>query len=117
MVGVTLVGNHRLADLLQSDERYELIESRTGFWTPPAQMITVEDVKTLWLELSQHTLKIDDTDKWWIWLHKRVEGNARILVESVLPALLQWTTANAGKTITQLTVNQVFAAVLNKSAV
>lgn len=117
-VGVTLVGNNKLVDKLQTEERFELIASRVCFWPKPMGRIEIEDVKTLFIELTQDTLTLaDDSDSWWAWLHKRVEGNARELVENLLPHLLKVSSSAKAKPIDKLLVNSVFSTVLNKPAV
>ncbi|MGO2349847.1 AAA family ATPase [Pseudoalteromonas nigrifaciens] len=118
IVGVTLVGNIQLVDKLQTQERYELIASRVCFWPKPIGQITVEDIRSLFLELTEGTVKLaqDDT-KWWQWLHKRVEGNARELVENLLPHLLNHTNKNPDTAVDKLLVNGIFSSVLNKPAV
>jgi len=120
-VGVTLVGNNQLVDKLKTQERFELIASRVCFWPKPMGQVSVEDIKTLFVELTQGTLNLqDETDKWWIWLHKRVEGNARELVENLLPHLLKFASGNAdapSKKVDRLLVNSIFSTVLNKPAI
>lgn len=118
IVGVTLVGNIQLVDKLQTQERYELIASRVCFWPKPIGQITVEDIRTLFLELTEGTVKLAQDDaKWWQWLHKRVEGNARELVENLLPHLLNHTNKNPDTAIDKLLINGIFSSVLNKPAV
>ncbi|WP_368484760.1 AAA family ATPase [Pseudoalteromonas sp. SD03] len=118
IVGVTLVGNIQLVDKLQTQERYELIASRVCFWPKPIGQITVEDIRTLFLELTEGTVKLAQDDaKWWQWLHKRVEGNARELVENLLPHLLNHTNKNPDTAVDKLLVNGIFSSVLNKPAV
>lgn len=118
IVGVTLVGNIQLVDKLQTQERYELIASRVCFWPKPIGQITVEDIRTLFLELTEGTVKLAQDDaKWWQWLHKRVEGNARELVENLLPHLLNHTNKNPDVAIDKLLINGIFSSVLNKPAV
>ncbi|NOU50245.1 AAA family ATPase [Pseudoalteromonas sp. JBTF-M23] len=117
-VGVVLVGNIRLIDKLQSEERYELISSRVCFWPSTVGELPVTDIKTLFCELTQNTLPIaEDSDKWWQWLHKRVEGNARMLVEGLLPHLLTHIRKNPSKKVDRLMVNSIFATVLNKPTI
>ncbi|PAJ71723.1 hypothetical protein CJF42_25200 [Pseudoalteromonas sp. NBT06-2] len=118
MVGVTLVGNIQLVDKLRSQERYELIASRVCFWPKPMGQISVEDIQSLFIKLTQNSLTLsDNSDKWWVWLHKRVEGNARELVENLLPHLLKFDKKNKHKKIDRLFVNSIFANVLNKPAI
>ncbi|SFD54506.1 AAA family ATPase [Pseudoalteromonas denitrificans] len=118
LIGVSLVGNSSLVDKLQSQERYELIASRVCFWPKPIAQVCVEDIRSLFLKLTQGTLVLaDDSDKWWIWLHKRVEGNARELVNNLLPHLLNFSYKNMGKKIDKAMVNSIFASVLNKPAI
>ncbi|WP_105198984.1 AAA family ATPase [Pseudoalteromonas sp. T1lg10] len=117
-VGVTLVGNIQLQDKLQTHERYELISSRVCFWPKPVGQITVEDIRTLFLELTQGTVKLAKDDAaWWTWLHKRVEGNARELVGNLLPHLLNHTYKKPDVPVDKLLVNGIFSSVLNKPAV
>lgn len=117
-VGVTLVGNNQLVDKIKSQERFELIASRVCFWPKPMGQVTVEDIKYLFSNLTKDTLLMNDTsDKWWVWLHKRVEGNARELVENLLPHLLKFSKSKSDKKIDRLLVNSIFSTVLNKPAV
>ncbi|WP_462155981.1 AAA family ATPase [Pseudoalteromonas piscicida] len=117
-VGVVLVGNIKLIDKLQSEERYELISSRVCFWPSPVGELPVADIKTLFYELTQNTITIaEDNDKWWQWLHKRVEGNARMLVENLLPHLLTHIRKNPNKKVDRLMVNSIFSAILNKPTI
>ena len=113
-IGITLVGNNQLVDKLRSQERFELIASRVCFWPRPMGKLTIDDIQTLFLSISQNTLLLaDNTENWWIWLHTRVEGNARELVENLLPHLLRF----KDRKIDKLFVNEIFSTVLNKSAV
>lgn len=118
IVGVTLVGNIQLVDKLQTQERYELIASRVCFWPKPIGQVTVEDIKTLFVELTEGTVKLANDDaSWWQWLHKRVEGNARELVENLLPHVLNHANKKPGVAIDKLLINGIFSSVLNKPAV
>ncbi|MBQ4864402.1 AAA family ATPase [Pseudoalteromonas sp. MMG013] len=117
-IGITLVGNIQLIDKLQSQERFELIASRVCFWPRPYGEMPVDDIKTLFFELTQNTVSLsEDDEKWWQWLHKRVEGNARLLVENLLPHILSWSRKNKNKKLDRLTVNSIFSTVLNKPAI
>lgn len=117
-VGVVLVGNIKLIDKLQSEERYELISSRVCFWPAPVGELPISDIKTLFFELTQNTIQVaEDNDKWWQWLHKRVEGNARMLVENLLPHLLTHIRKNPNKKVDRLMVNSIFSAILNKPTI
>ncbi|OHU85504.1 MULTISPECIES: AAA family ATPase [Pseudoalteromonas] len=117
-VGVVLVGNIKLIDKLQSEERYELISSRVCFWPSPVGELPVTDIKTLFFELTQNTIQVaEDNEKWWQWLHKRVEGNARMLVENLLPHLLTHIRKNPNKKVDRLMVNSIFSAILNKPTI
>ena len=118
-VGVTLIGNNKLIDNLQSQERFELIASRVCFWPKPLGQIQVTDIKTLFEQLTQGQIQVaDDTDKWWQWLHKRVEGNARELVENLLPHLIRvCNRSDEEKKVDRLLVNSIFQQVLNKPAI
>lgn len=117
-VGVVLIGNIQLVDKLQSMERYELISSRVCFWPRPVGELPVEDIKSLFESLTQNTLKLaDNSEEFWKWLHKRVEGNARFLVENVLPHILTHTRKNPDKKVDKLMVNSICSAVLNKPTI
>jgi len=118
IVGVTLVGNIQLVDKLQTQERYELIASRVCFWPKPIGQVTVEDIQTLFIELTEGTIKLASDDAaWWQWLHKRVEGNARELVENLLPHVLNHAAKKPDVAIDKLLINGIFSSVLNKPAV
>ncbi|MEC8325886.1 MAG: AAA family ATPase [Pseudomonadota bacterium] len=117
-IGVTLIGNNQLIDKLQTQERYELIRSRVCFWPKPVGQLQVEDIQTLFMELTKGQVKLESTDdKWWNWLHKRTEGNARELVENLLPHVLKLTHQKKEKALSRLSVNGIFSTVLNKPAV
>jgi DNA transposition AAA+ family ATPase len=117
-VGVVLVGNIQLIDKLQSQERFELISSRVCFWPKPVGEMPVDDIQTLFYELTQRTVALaEDDDKWWQWLHKRVEGNARLLVENLLPHVISYTRKNPDKKVDRIMVNSIFSTVLNKPTI
>ncbi|KZW99471.1 hypothetical protein JL49_17100 [Pseudoalteromonas luteoviolacea] len=117
-VGVCLIGNIQLVDKLQTNERYELISSRVCFWPKPIGEVPIEDIRNLFNELTQGTVPLEsDDDQWWQWLHKRVEGNSRLLVENLLPHILSHSRKNPNKKLDKLLVNSIFANVLNQQAV
>lgn len=118
MIGVVLVGNIQLVEKLQSEPRYELINSRVCFWTKPAGELPVADIKTLFTSLTRNTIPLaKNNDAWWTWLHKRVEGNARLLVENLLPHLLTLAKNRPDGKIGEFEVNQIFLNILNKPSI
>ncbi|ALU41921.1 AAA family ATPase [Pseudoalteromonas rubra] len=117
-IGVVLIGNIQLVDKLQSQERYELIASRVCFWPRAVGELPIEDIKTLFMELSQGALPLaDDSEQFWKWLHSRVEGNARMLVENVMPHVISHIRKNPNKKVDKLMLNSVCATILNKQTI
>lgn len=121
-VGVTLVGNLELTDMLKTRPAMALINSRVCYWTEPAGKIPVADIEKLFTELTKGTLPLSvDSPEWWEWLWKRVEGNARTLVESLLPNLLDYQTKMRAKDNVEIKVNKtlvngIFSTILNEPA-
>lgn len=116
-VGVVLIGNTKLTDRLQSEDRYELIASRVCFWPMPKGQLDSDDIKHLFLSLTQQALPLADNDTpWWAWLHQRVEGNARLLCENLLPHLVSVCSRDPSKKVDRMLVNSIFKQVLNKPA-
>lgn len=117
-IGVVLIGNTKLTDRLQAEERYELIASRVCFWPTPKGQLDSEDIKHLFQSLTQMSLPLVDADPtWWTWLHKRVEGNARLLCENLLPHLVSVCSRDETKRVDRMLVNSIFKQVLNKPAI
>lgn len=115
MVGIVLIGNLELSDELSNVTRYNLIHSRACFTPPGIGELTVKDIKSLFLTLTENKVKVaDNSETWWKWLHKRVEGNARMLTENVLPHVLSSVRNNPGKKVDKLMLNAICASILNK---
>jgi DNA transposition AAA+ family ATPase len=118
IIGVVLVGNLRLKDKLSTEEDFELIYSRRCFNPKPIGEVSIKDIQILFTELTQNTLPLEEAnDSWWVWLHKRVAGSARNLVENLLPHLLKFNRANPAVPISRTLINQIYAQVLDESAV
>jgi hypothetical protein len=60
---------------------------------------------------------VDADPTWWTWLHKRVEGNARLLCENLLPHLVSVCSRDETKRVDRMLVNSIFKQVLNKPAI
>ena len=117
-IGVVLVGNIQLVEKLQCEPRYELISSRVCFWTKPAGELPISDIQTLFQTLTKNCIPLaKDDEAWWAWLHKRVEGNARLLVENLLPHLLTLVRKRPEHKIGEFEVNQIFLNILNKPSI
>lgn len=117
-VGIVLIGNTKLTDRLQAEERYELIASRVCFWPTPTGQLDIDDIKTLFQSLTQRALPMAADDaNWWNWLHQRVEGNARLLCENLLPHLVSVCSRDHSKKVDRTLVNSIFKQVLNKPAI
>lgn len=116
-VGIVLIGNTKLTDRLQADDRYELLASRVCFWPTPKGQLEMSDIRTLFETLTQNALPLAaNDDTWWKWLHERVEGNARLLCENLLPHLVSVCGRDDSKKVDRLLVNSIFKQVLNKPA-
>lgn len=116
-VGIVLIGNTKLTDRLQADDRYELLASRVCFWPTPKGQLEMSDIRTLFETLTQNALPLAaNDDTWWKWLHERVEGNARLLCENLLPHLVSVCGRDETKKVDRLLVNSIFKQVLNKPA-
>ncbi|MBQ4879658.1 AAA family ATPase [Pseudoalteromonas luteoviolacea] len=114
-VGVMLIGNLELDELIQTNPRYNLIRSRVSFFYKPLGEVPVDDLKSIFYGLTKNTVPVeDDSDTFWNWLHKRVEGNARTLGDNLIPHVLTQFYKYPERKFNQTMVNQILTTYLNK---